>query len=281
MFTDEIEITFKAGDGGPGRVSFFPGKHSGPDGGNGGFGGDLFVKASRLITNLNNFVGKHEICAEDGVGGGRNNRAGAKGADLEISLPIASLLIDTDSQEEIELIGEDKKILVCIGGKGGKGNAEFKSSSNTTPMYAQKGLLGQKRHFKIIVRMIADFGLIGLPNAGKSSLLNELTSANVKVADYPFTTLEPNLGELNGKIIADIPGLIEGASSGRGLGINFLKHIEKVKLLLHCISSESEDVVSDYKVIMQELEGFNLDLVKKKQIILLTKLDLFVKYPFL
>ena len=274
MFTDEIEITFKAGDGVPGRVSFFPGKHSGPDGANGGYGGNLLIKASRLITNLNNFTGKHMISAENGTAGGRNNSAGGKGVDLEINLPIGSFLFNQDSKEEVELSKDGERVLLCIGGKGGKGNAEFKSSSNTTPMYAQKGLSGQKKHFKIIVRMIADFGLIGLPNAGKSSLLNELTNASVKVASYPFTTLEPNLGVFKGKVIADIPGLIEGAHSGKGLGVKFLKHIEKVKLLIHCISCESEDVVHDYKTIIKELTEFNPELGEKKQIILLTKSDL-------
>lgn len=274
MFIDEIEIDLKAGNGGPGKVSFFPGKHSGPDGGNGGYGGDLYIKASSYMTNLNNFLGKHIIAAPNGVPGGSNNRAGAKGEDLRVNLPLGSLLIDTDKDEEFELTKEGQEILLCIGGKGGRGNSEFKSSSNTAPHYAQKGLKGQKRHFKILLRMIADFGLIGLPNAGKSSLLNELTNAKAEVASYPFTTLQPNLGVLNKKVIADIPGLIEGASDGKGLGIKFLKHIEKVKLLLHCISSESEDVVADYKTVIKELKNYNPKLLEKPQIILLTKSDL-------
>lgn len=274
MFTDEVEISLKAGDGGPGRVSFFPGKHSGPDGGNGGYGGDLYIRASSHITNLNNLLGKHLICAPDGKPGGSRNRAGARGEDLEVNLPIGTLLIDTAKNEEIELTEENQKFFLCIGGKGGKGNAEFKSPSNTAPQYAQKGLRGQKRNFKILLRMIADLGLIGLPNAGKSSLLNELTNANAEVASYPFTTLQPNLGVLSKKVIADIPGLIEGAHSGKGLGIKFLKHIEKVRLLLHCISSDSPDVVSDYKTVVEELEKYNPKLLKKDQIILLTKSDL-------
>lgn len=277
MFTDEIEISLKAGNGGPGKVSFFPGKHSGPDGGNGGYGGDLLVSASSNLTNLNNFVGKHLITAPNGAPGGSKNMSGLKGEDLVVNFPIGTLLIDTGSKEEIELSEENQRILVCIGGKGGKGNAEFKSSSNTAPTYAQKGLKGQERHFKIQLRMIADFGLIGLPNAGKSSLLNELTNANVEVADYPFTTLQPNLGVLNKKVIADIPGLIEGASTGRGLGIKFLKHIEKVSLLLHCISSESDQVIEDYKTVNEELKKYNPELLKKTQIILLTKSDLVSK----
>lgn len=283
MFVDEVEIDLKGGNGGPGKVSFFPGKHSGPDGGNGGYGGDLFVVGSSYMTNLNNFLGKHIISAPNGVPGGSNNRAGAKGEDLEVKLPIGSLLIDTEKREEFELIEDGQRILLCIGGKGGRGNSEFKSPSNTAPTYAQKGLKGQTRHFMILMRMIADFGLIGLPNAGKSSLLNELTNAKAEVAAYPFTTLQPNLGVLNEqvlsgnrnkRVIADIPGLIEGASDGKGLGIKFLKHIEKVKLLLHCISSESNTVLTDYKTIIKELKEYNPELINKPQIILLTKSDL-------
>lgn len=277
MFTDEIEIELKAGHGGPGKVGFFPGIHSGPSGGDGGRGGDLYVFADYHITNLNNFVGKKFIAADDGNMGENNNMSGSAGKDKIVGLPIGTTLINLDTKEEIELIKEDQKVLICKGGLGGRGNAQFKSARNTTPMYAQKGLAGEVRHFKIIVKMIADFGLIGLPNAGKSSLLNEFTNANVKVASYPFTTLEPNLGVVDGKVIADIPGLIEGASEGKGLGISFLKHIEKVKLILHCISAESENLTSDYKVVLKELGEFNPEIVKKEEIIVLTKSDLLAK----
>ena len=273
MFIDEIEITLKGGDGGPGKVSFLPGLHAGPDGGNGGKGADLFVKANPQISNLNNFVGKSKIEAESGQNGGSNQRSGASAEDLVINLPLNTLLIDTQTQEEYELLNQNP-ILICIGGKGGKGNTEFKSSTNTTPTYAQKGLKGQERHFKVHVRLIADYGLIGLPNAGKSSLLNELTNAGVKVASYPFTTLQPNLGVINNKVVADIPGLIEGASEGKGLGIKFLKHIEKVKLLLHCIAADSENVKKDYQTIIKELKQYKKELLEKKQIIVLTKSDL-------
>ena len=274
MFTDEIEITLIAGHGGDGRVSFFPGKKSGPDGGTGGNGGNLFVCASKQISNLNELVGKITISAQNGIYGGKKNMTGANGSDLILDLPIGSLLTDTETGEETELTVDQQLILICKGGIGGRGNIAFKSGSNTTPKTAEKGTPGQKRHFKIVVKLIADFGLIGLPNAGKSSLLNSLTDANVKVANYSFTTLAANLGSFEGKIIADIPGLIEGASGGKGLGIGFLKHIEKVSLLFHCISSESANVVSDYKIIMTELEKFNPILSRKKQIILLTKSDL-------
>lgn len=274
MFIDEIEITLKAGNGGNGKVSFFPGRKSGPDGGSGGMGGNLVARASANITNLNQYLGKNTIAAENGMDGSSREKTGADGKELALNLPTGSLMIDTDTQEEIELIKEGSKILICKGGFGGRGNSEFKSSLNTTPREAEKGEIGQSRSFKILVRMIADFGLVGLPNAGKSSLLNELTNARVAVASYPFTTLQPNLGVFNHKVIADIPGLIEGASQGKGLGIKFLKHIEKVKLLLHCISSQSQIVAEEYKTVMNELEKYNPQLIQKKQIVLLTKSDL-------
>ncbi len=273
MFTDEIEITLKAGNGGDGKVSFFPGKKSGPDGGNGGNGGNLYIKASKHVSTLNRFAGKQAITAQNGNPGGSNNKTGANGQDLTLEVPVSSLLHNSNG-EEVELVSENQEILVCKGGDGGKGNMAFKSASNTTPMVAEKGEEGQKKHLKITLRLIADFGLIGLPNAGKSSLLNELTNANAAVAGYPFTTLQPNLGVISGKVIADIPGLIAGASEGKGLGMNFLKHIEKVSLLLHCISAESENVVSDYKIVLGELKKFNPGLLKKRQIVLLTKSDL-------
>lgn len=274
MFIDELELALKAGNGGPGKVAFFPGKKSGPCGGNGGKGADLYIRGSHQISNLNQFLGKKILVAPNGSHGDHNNKFGLNGEDLYLNLPVGTTLIDLHSGAEIELTEENQEILVCKGGKGGKGNSELKSSKNTAPHYAQPGLQGQKRHFKIIVKLIADFGLIGLPNAGKSSLLNELTNAEVKVASYAFTTLEPSLGVLNGKVIADIPGLIEGASTGKGLGIKFLRHIEKVSLLLHCISAESFNMTEDYKIILKELEDFSPELAKKKQIIILTKFDL-------
>jgi GTPase len=273
MFIDELELVLKAGNGGPGKVAFFPGKKSGPCGGNGGKGADLYVRGSHQISNLNQFLGKKIIASPNGSHGDHNNKFGLNGEDLFVNLPVGTTLIDLNSGEEIELSKENQQILVCKGGKGGKGNAELKSSKNTAPHYAQPGLKGQKRDFKIIVKLIADFGLIGLPNAGKSSLLNELTNTDVKVAPYAFTTLEPSLGVMNGKVIADIPGLIEGASTGKGLGIKFLRHIEKVSLLLHCISAESTNLTKDFKVIIKELQDFSPELAKKKQIIILTKSD--------
>ncbi len=274
MFTDEIDLTLIAGHGGAGKVHFFAPPMRGPDGGNGGKGGDIYIQTTSDLTALGKFIKDKVLEAEKGEDGGNNNKFGKDGKDLTITVPQGCLLIDLDTEEEIELDTKELPLLIAKGGLGGRGNTEFKSAKNTTPRFAQPGLRGQQKRYKVILKLIADFGLIGLPNAGKSSLLNELTAANVKVANYPFTTLEPNLGMFNGKVLADIPGLIEGASSGKGLGIGFLKHIEKTSTLLHCISAESEDVTRDYKTIQGELKKYNPELLNKKEIILLTKSDL-------
>ncbi|MBI2334271.1 GTPase ObgE [Candidatus Daviesbacteria bacterium] len=282
MLVDEVSIIIKGGHGGPGRVSFHKKKGAGPDGGNGGKGGDVWVEATPDLYALNRFVSKRVLAAPNGEPGGNNEKSGANAKDLILVMPIGTFITDEEDKEiELDEIGE--KVLLAKGGLGGKGNAFFKSPSNTTPRYAQPGLTGEEKKLNLKLKLIADFGLIGLPNAGKSSILNELTSANAKIGDYPFTTLEPNLGILpprhperseGSKILADIPGLIEGASEGKGLGHKFLKHIEKVKLLLHCISAESANPFADYKIILEELEKFNPKLLEKQEIILLTKSDL-------
>lgn len=273
MLIDEAEIIIRGGHGGAGLVSFRGKKGGGPDGGDGGRGGSVYVKATSDIYALQQFLSKKVCKAEDGKGGGVGIRSGANGRDLILTMPVGTLITD-EKGSEIELTTIGQEVLLAKGGLGGRGNESFKSPTKTTPTYAQKGLKGQEKRLKIKLKLIADFGLIGLPNAGKSSLLNEITNANAKIGDYPFTTLEPNLGVLNGKVLADIPGLIEGASEGKGLGHKFLKHIEKVKLLLHCISCESDDPLKDYKIIREELKKFNPDLLNKKEMILLTKSDL-------
>lgn len=273
MLVDEAEVVIRGGHGGAGRVSFRNKKGAGPDGGNGGRGGNVFVKTTSDIYALSRFLSKEVYEAENGEMGGVEIRSGSNGKDLILTMPVGTILTDTDGGE-VELTKEGEELLLAKGGLGGRGNESFKSPSNTTPKYAQKGLRGQERKFKLKLKLIADFGLIGLPNSGKSSLLNELTNANAKIGAYPFTTLEPNLGVLDGRVMADIPGLIEGASEGKGLGHKFLKHIEKVTLLLHCISSESEDPLKDYKIIREELKKYNPGLLDKKEIILLTKSDL-------
>jgi len=283
MFIDESTITISGGHGGAGIVSFGKMEKSGPDGGNGGRGGDLWVEATSDLTLLSQFQVETEFAAEDGHSGGKKKRTGKDGADLVIRLPVGTTLTEIEtvrqpglvtSGETIELTSVGQRVLISKGGIGGRGNYEFRSPRRTTPRFAQSGLPGEKRIFHVNLKLIADFGLIGLPNAGKSSLLNELTNANAKVGNYSFTTLTPNLGICDGRVIADIPGLIEGAHEGRGLGIKFLKHIEKVAVILHCISAESQDLAADYNTVREELALFKKRLLKKPEVLLLTKSDM-------
>lgn len=274
MFIDEAEIELVAGHGGPGRISFHKPPMRGPDGGNGGKGADIYLQSSDSVSSLEYFTKHAKITAQSGEMGGSNRKSGKNAVDLVINIPTYSEITDIETQGVFEFPKPGLKILLNEGGLGGRGNYEFRSSRNTTPEYAQPGLKGRERKLKLQIKLIAQIGLIGLPNSGKSSILNELTNAQAKVGNYPFTTLEPNLGVFGKKIIADIPGVIEGASEGKGLGIKFLKHIEKVETLLHCISCESSDPLSDYKTIRIELENFNSLLKSKKELILLTKTDL-------
>lgn len=275
MLVDEVYITVHSGKGGDGRSSFFPGKgKTSPDGGDGGRGGDIYVKIQPQMQSLNRYSEKKLFKAGNGKAGQGFRKEGKAGEDLTLLMPPGTTLIDTDTKQEIELTDPEKPILLCRGGKGGRGNDRFKSSTNTSPRFAEEGQPGRERHFKVIMKLIADYGLIGLPNAGKSSLLNELTRAHARVANYAFTTLEPNLGALNGKILADIPGLIEGASQGKGLGVKFLKHIEKVSLLIHCIASDSPNPTHEYETVEKELAAFNPRLTAKSELILITKSDL-------
>lgn len=222
MLIHTVDVIFEGGHGGPGKVSFFK-KETGPDGGDGGHGGNLFVRTTSDLTALNKFSHQSHIKAPDGKPGESNRKSGHKGEDIEITLPVGSELIDVKTGEKRELLIADERLLIAKGGLGGMGNASLRSARNTTPQHAQKGLPGEVHRFHIELRFLADIGLIGLPNAGKSSLLNVLTKANAKVGNYPFTTLEANLGVMEGQVIADIPGLIEGASEGKGLGIRFFE----------------------------------------------------------
>ncbi len=274
MLIDEVKICVEGGRGGDGSASFAPGMKSGPDGGNGGKGGNVYIVGSDNLRALNQFSHKTHYKAQSGANGMRKKMYGLAGEDLEIPVPMGTTLRDEMTGETFEVVDKETRFLIARGGAGGRGNFEFRSSTNTTPKYAEKGFGGQVRNLHLILKFLAEYGLIGLPNAGKSSMLNVLTNAKARVGAYAFTTLEPNLGVINGRVIADIPGLIEGASSGKGLGIKFLKHIEKVKLLLHCISSESDDVIEDFKIINKELEEFDQSMIEKDRIILLTKTDL-------
>jgi GTP-binding protein len=259
MLIDRAEITIRGGHGGAGVSK----KTKGPDGGNGGRGGDVYVKASSNINLLNQFSEKDLFTAGSGAVGARGNKTGKGGEDIGILLPVGTSIYDKKTHDLIhEVANINERFLICKGGKGGFGGK-----------VAELGGDGEEKKVILSLRLIADFGLIGLPNAGKSSLLNELTNAEAKIANYPFTTLEPNLGVFEGKCIADIPGLIAGASAGRGLGVAFLKHIEKVGVLLHCISCETDDPVKDYQTIKKELSDFNINLTEKPEIIILTKTD--------
>jgi len=277
MLVDNIGLIIKAGNGGDGAATFLRNEMTakgGPDGGNGGNGGNIYFQGSTNINDLREFRYKKNITAENGVPGKHKKLFGKNGKHLTIYLPLGTRITDTISGKIIEIIDITNVALVARGGKGGRGNVEFKSATNQTPRYAENGAMGEEKKLFLELRMIADVGLIGLPNAGKSSLLSVLTNATPKIANYPFTTLEPNIGMFEKHAIADIPGLIEGASKGKGLGVEFLRHIEKTKVLVHCIDSSIEDVQKAYSTIRQEFEQYNSSLLDKPEIILLTKTDL-------
>jgi len=241
MLVDELKIYAKAGKGGDGVVRWRSerGKPKmGPAGGNGGKGGNVYIRAVRDINILSSYKNKKEFIAENGGDGMKNSMEGKDGEDLIIDLPIGSTITDLKDEKKITLLEENEQILILKGGHGGLGNERFKSSTNTTPQEFTAGKSGHESEFFIELELIADVGFIGLPSSGKSSLLNELTNTKAKVGAYPFTTLEPNLGELYSYILADIPGLIEGASEGKGLGHKFLRHIKRTKALDHCVSLE-------------------------------------------
>lgn len=273
MFVDELILKVEAGHGGHGKVSFRRPPNRGPDGGNGGKGGSIYIQPTSDIMRLGRFSRNTNIKADNGEVGQRSTKFGKDALDKTVTLPVGSFIEVLEDGTIFEITPETDTFLIAEGGLGGRGNHEFRSPTNTTPMESEPGEKGEKKTLKILLKLIADYGLIGLPNAGKSSLLNELTRANVKVANYPFTTLEPNLGVCGKKILADIPGLIEGAASGKGLGIKFLKHIEKTSALLHCIAADSISPKEDYKTIWKEMTAFDKALADKKEIILLTKSD--------
>ncbi|MBT3282696.1 GTPase ObgE [bacterium] len=277
MFVDELTIHVKAGDGGNGveRWLHVKGKEfGGPSGGDGGRGGSVYAVATRNLNLLAKYRNKKQFDAEAGGAGGNRSLHGAGGEDLDILLPVGSVLTNKETNEKVFLQEEGERILLLKGGNGGYGNEHFKGPTNQNPKETTPGKPGGEADFYIEVEIIADAGLIGLPNAGKSSLLNALTSAGAKIGDYPFTTLEPNLGEYFGFIISDIPGLIEGAAEGKGLGHKFLRHVKRTKILIHLVSLENEDVVDTYKTIRKELEEFDKELTEKKEIVVLTKTDL-------
>jgi len=275
MLVDDVTIKINAGRGGKGAVAFNKNLMSlGPVGGTGGKGGDVYGEGVSDLMALRQFRFKKEFSADNGQDGRGQFRDGHNGQDIVLKLPVGTVVHNLASHSEINIEKIGEKVLLAKGGIGGKGNFQFRSSRNTSPKYAQPGMPGESFALRLELKFIADVGFIGLPNVGKSSLLNKLTSARSKVANYPFTTLEPNLGAYYELILADIPGLIEGSSSGRGLGIKFLRHIERTRVLFHLISSESLAPSKDYKIIRKELGAHNKALLKKPERLFLTKSDL-------
>ena len=277
MLLDDATITVKAGDGGNGAVTYHP-MRGGPSGGNGGNGADVYFIGVNDVDALSQFKFKKRILAEDGERGDRQDKDGSNGEDLYIKVPIGTRISINDSDWLYEITDTKTPFRVAQGGRGGLGNDEFKTPTNQTPKYAEKGQPGQEKKVHLQLRLIANIGFVGLPNAGKSSLLQSLTKASPKIGAYPFTTLEPNLGVMlagnNQLILADIPGLIEGASTGRGLGIKFLKHIEKTSLIAHLLDISQENLMDTYETVRKEFEKYNPEILKKKEIIVLSKTDL-------
>ncbi|MCX6786459.1 MAG: GTPase ObgE [Candidatus Kaiserbacteria bacterium] len=276
-FVDEVTIYAEAGHGGDGVVRWAHTKekaHGGPSGGDGGKGGDVVLVGVRDLEALAHYRYEKKFHAENGEGGKGDLKHGANGEDILLKVPVGTIAHIIQTDNEYEITKEKEHIILFHGGSGGKGNAHFKSSTNQNPFQQTKGKDGKGGDIKLSLKIIADAGLIGLPNAGKSSLLNALTRAKSKVGAYPFTTLEPNLGEFYGRIIADIPGLIEGASSGKGLGIKFLKHVERTGILLHLVSANQDDPLAAYGEVRKEIELFGHGLPEKREIIVLSKIDL-------
>jgi len=287
-FVDEVEITVTGGKGGNGCLSFRREKYipkGGPDGGDGGQGGSVYIQSSETLNTLIDFRYKKKFNAANGKDGAGKNRFGPGGSDLVILVPVGTTVINVSTNEIIfDFTEKDQKVIVARGGKGGLGNARFKSSTNQAPRMTIPGELGDERQIKLELRSIADVGLVGLPNAGKSTLISNVSEAKPKIADYPFTTLSPVLGVVKvdvdqSFVIADIPGLIEGAADGVGLGTSFLKHIERTKLLLHVIDLspilENEDLTQSFYSIKQELEKYGPSVSDKPRWIVLNKSDLF------
>ena len=292
MFVDEVDILVEAGAGGAGSVSFRREKfvpRGGPDGGDGGNGGSVFATASPHLNTLIPYRFNREFRAKRGQHGQGSNRTGANGADLDLEVPVGTLIYETPPTEtgggEPVLIGDlvesGQRVLVAQGGRGGRGNARFVSSTNRAPRRSEPGLPGETKHIQLQLKLLADVGLVGFPNAGKSTLISRISAARPKIADYPFTTLSPNLGvvSMSGNrsfVVADVPGLIEGAHEGHGLGDRFLKHLDRTKVLVHLVDvsgASGRDPVEDFEAVQRELSLFSRELGAKPQIVAATKID--------
>jgi GTP-binding protein len=276
MLIDHVTLTVKAGTGGTGVVRWRREKgipFGGPAGGDGGKGGDVYFRVVRDIQALSVYKHKKEWEAQVGEAGQKRSMHGSNAEDLYLPVPIGAVIYNREYDKKYECL-EEGDFIVLRGGKGGLGNEQFKSSTNRTPEEFTKGERGEFATFEIELKLIADVGLIGLPNAGKSSLLNALTRAGAKIGDYPFTTLEPNLGAYFGYVLADIPGLIEGASDGKGLGHKFLRHIKRTSTLVHLVSAENENVAETYTVIRNELGKYDEELLVRHEIVVLSKSDM-------
>lgn len=283
MFIDQAKISVIAGNGGHGIVSFRREKYvpkGGPDGGDGGRGGNVIFRADSNLHTLLDFRYKRKFKAESGRNGEGARKTGRSGRDLIIRVPHGTLIKDEETGEILaDLVDSAEQVVIAKGGKGGRGNVHFATPTNRTPRHTEPGSEGESKDIVLELKLIADVGLVGLPNAGKSTLLSRLSAARPKIADYPFTTLTPNLGivqfkDINSFVMADIPGLIEGAHEGKGLGHNFLRHIERTKVLAFLIESTSENISQDYQILRNEIEKYNADLLTRPSLLVLTKCDL-------
>lgn len=283
MFIDEAKVIIRSGKGGNGMVHFRREKYvsrGGPDGGDGGKGGDVIFVVSQHINTLYTFRNQKLQRAEDGRNGGRTNRTGRSGADLEIKVPAGTIVYEEETNQLVgDLIEPGQRLVICEGGRGGRGNARFATSRNKAPKIAEKGEPEQERTLRLELKLIADVGIVGMPNAGKSTFLASVTNAKPKIADYPFTTIQPNLGvanldEYTSIVLADLPGLIEGASEGVGLGHDFLRHVQRTRVLIHLLDGMAEDPIIDLAQINTELALFDEGLGSKLQIVAVNKVDL-------
>jgi GTP-binding protein len=285
MFRDEIKLRMKAGDGGAGMVSFLREKfrpRMGPDGGDGGKGGDVILEADDNYNTLYHLIHRPQYIARSGEPGGRKNCSGKNGHDLVVKVPVGTLVRDVDRSVLLkDLARKGDRLVICKGGKGGRGNQNFATSTNQAPRKAVAGGIGEERKVRLELKMIADVGLVGLPNAGKSTLISRLSAARPRVADYPFTTLVPSLGIIRGSdyrdiVVADLPGLIEGAHEGKGLGDTFLKHVERTRLIVHLVDVSPlalKPPLEAYRVIRKELESYSPTLAAKPEVVIATKMD--------